>query len=167
MPEKKRVCLKKMYTWIERFFNPEKDALYLIHAVVEVSSKNKIQKVIRAMRKNKLVRKYGIFIGENVKIGDNLKLPHPHGIVIGKDVEIGNDVIIYQNVTLGATRRGDEKKGLYPKIGDGCCIFAGSIIVGKVNVEDNVVVGANSVLLSDAQKDGVYVGTPAKMVNKR
>lgn len=111
-----------------------------------------------------LLERYGVYISEKSTIGKGLRLPHPTSIVIGEGVEIGADVTIYQSVTLGGRAIGDWKLGNYPKISDGCVIFAGSVIVGMVSVGQNCVIGANSVVISDIPDNSVAVGAPARTV---
>lgn len=103
-------------------------------------------------------------ISPYAQIGTGLHIPHPTSIVIGAKTVIGENFTIYQNTTIGGARTGDVKKGNQPKIGNNVTVFAGAMILGKVNVGDNVIIGANSVLLSDAEENGVYSGTPAKRV---
>lgn len=90
--------------------------------------------------------KYACYISRNVTLGERISFRHPVGVVIGEGVYIGNDVIIFQNVTLGAAKKGDGAKGLYPKIGDRCTIFAGAVIVGDVTIGEDCVIGANVVV---------------------
>ena len=92
-----------------------------------------------------------------------ITFPHPVGIVIGNAV-IGENVVIYQNCTLGAKRVGDGKNGLFPHIGNNVRIFAGSIILGSINICDHVWIGANSVVVKDIDEPGVYAGSPARRI---
>lgn len=94
------------------------------------------------------------YIGQNVKIGENVKI-HPHAY-IGDGCEIGDHTIIHAGVKI------------YPGnfIGSRCEIHAGTVIgsdgfgfapqkdgsykkipqLGKVKIEDDVTVGANTVI---------------------
>ncbi len=58
--------------------------------------------IIARYYNRKLIRCYGIFVGDHCKVGEGLKLPHPNGIVIGNYVKIGNNCTIFQQTTLGA-----------------------------------------------------------------
>lgn len=44
-------------------------------------------------------------------------------------------------------------------------MYAGSKIVGKVHVGNNVVVGANAVVINDVPDNAVMVGIPARVVS--
>ena len=111
-----------------------------------------------------LLEKYGVFVSGKAEIGKGLKLPHPTAIVIGEGVVIGSGVTVYQSVTLGGRVIGDWQKGSYPHIGDDTVLFAGVVVVGKVKVGKNCIIGANSVVLGDIPDNSVAVGAPARVV---
>lgn len=112
-----------------------------------------------------LQRRHGLFISSEATIGKGLKLPHPTGIVIGAGVRLGGDVTIYQNVTLGGARLGDQKIGDYPTIGDGTVLFAGAVLVGGITVGRNCVIGANSVVTDNIPDNSTAVGAPARIIH--
>lgn len=114
----------------------------------------------------KLERIYCVYIHRDAEIKPGLSLPHPVGIVIGQGVIIGEDVVVYQHVTLGGSRRGDWRANNYPTIGDGTVIFSGAVIIGKVNIGKNCVIGANAVVTKDIPDNATAVGVPARIVIK-
>lgn len=67
---------------------------------------------------------------------------------------------MYQGCTIGAV----HGKGA-PIVGDNVLMYAGSKIVGKVHVGNNVVVGANAVVINDVPDNAVVVGIPARVVS--
>lgn len=67
---------------------------------------------------------------------------------------------MYQGYTIGAV----HGKGA-PTIGDNVVMYAGSKIVGKVNIGNNVVIGANAVVINDIPDNAVVVGIPGKVVS--
>jgi serine O-acetyltransferase len=83
--------------------------------------------------------------------------------VIGKGVRLGEDVVVYQNVTLGGRNRGDGRRGQYPTVGDGVVLFAGAVLIGDIEVGSGSVVGANAVVLSDVPCNSVATGVPARV----
>ncbi|MGP3699611.1 serine O-acetyltransferase [Rhodobacter sp. NSM] len=119
---------------------------------------------LRARLCSRWLERYGVYVSNRAVIGDGLRLPHPTSIVIGAGVRIGSNVTIYQSVTCGGRVVGDWEQGNYPEISDGCVIFSGSAIIGKVKVGRNCVIGANSVVLSDIPDNAVAVGAPARVV---
>lgn len=116
----------------------------------------------------KLIRRYGIFVGNHCKVGEGLRLPHPNGIVIGEYVKIGNNCTIYQQTTLGAKsieackKRNVRKQ--YPVLGNGVIVYAGAKVIGAVKVGENTCVGVNALLLQDTEKGSTYAGIPAKRI---
>jgi UDP-3-O-[3-hydroxymyristoyl] glucosamine N-acyltransferase len=94
------------------------------------------------------------YIGTNAKIGDNVKI-YPH-VYIGDNVQIGDNTILHANVKLYAGTQ----------VGSNCLIHAGTVIgsdgfgfapqadgtfktipqLGNVIIEDNVAIGANTVI---------------------
>lgn len=88
--------------------------------------------------RNILITFYNIDFGKGCKIGYGLRIPHPIGIVFGGGGVIGNNFTIYQNVTIG------NKKDSYPLIKDNVTIYCGSVVVGEIIIENNVVIGALS-----------------------
>lgn len=97
-------------------------------------------------------------------LGRGIKFPHPLGIVIGEGVVIKDNVQIWQHVTLGSS--GKKGEGLtYPTIQDGVKIYTGAVLLGKINVGANAVVGANSVVNTDVPENSVVAGIPAKIIS--
>lgn len=145
--------------WL-KYVSPETNALYLIRKKEFLESGGKIKRLFSRFYHVKLMRRYGIHITEGVSIGLGLRVAHPSSIQITL-CSIGNNFTIYQNCTIGQKK---PNSGLFPTIGNNVVMFAGSMIIGNVKVADNVVLGANSTLLSDAETSGIYVGTPAKLL---
>ncbi|MCB9653685.1 MAG: serine acetyltransferase [Deltaproteobacteria bacterium] len=94
------------------------------------------------------------------EIEGGLILPHPLGIVIHPASRIGPNCVIFQGVTLGATK---GKDGL-PVIEGGVVIGAGAKILGAVRVGHHARVGANAVVTKDVPPLGIAVGVPARSV---
>ena len=88
----------------------------------------------------------------------SVHFPHPVGIVISSKVEIGKNVIIYQNVTIGGKDLSTPKNSIYPKISDNVIIYPGSVIVGGITVDNNVIIGANSFVSHDVPANSIVIG---------
>ena len=133
---------------------------YLYH------SKYRIFRLLASRKRMKLIFKKICDISFLSTIGNRLKLAHPIGVVIGADVVLGNNITIFQNVTLGSDgKRGKEKT--YPVIEDNVVIYAGSIIVGKVRIGKNAVVGAKTLVNIDVPPNSLAVGSPCKIINNK
>jgi serine O-acetyltransferase len=98
-----------------------------------------------------------------VEIGKGLFLPHAHGIVLHPEVKLGDYCTISQDVTIGLGGRG-EKQGV-PKIGSRVYIAPGAKIFGKIEIGNDVAIGANAVVTKDLPDKAVAVGIPAKVIS--
>lgn len=164
---KKRSLFKKFFF---KYLNPSTNAIYLFRKMQYVDS-NKGRSVFSKIRvfliQRELAIKYGINISPSARIGKGLHFPHPTSIVIGACVNAGENLTVYQNTTIGGARKGDVKKNNQPIIGNNCTLFAGAMILGKVSVGDNVIIGANSCLLESVDDNCICVGSPAKSINRK
>ena len=106
----------------------------------------------------------GIEIHPGAKIGKRLFIDHGMGVVIGETCTIGDNVTIYQGVTLGGT--GKQKGKRHPDIGDNVLIAAGSKVLGNIQIDSNVNIGANSVVLQSVPSYTTVVGIPGHIVKQ-
>ena len=106
----------------------------------------------------------GIDIHPAAKIGRRVFIDHGIGVVIGETTEIGNDVLIYQQVTLGGVSLSHGKR--HPTVEDGVVIGAGAEVLGNITIGKNAKIGANSVVVKDVPPDSTAVGIPARVVSK-
>lgn len=88
---------------------------------------------------------------------------HFSGIIINKESVIGKNCTIYHGVTISIE---NTKKGA-PIIGNNCVISAGAKIIGPIKLGNNVMVGANSVVVKDIPDNSVVVGIPGKVVSNK
>lgn len=102
----------------------------------------------------------GADIQLNSSIGGGLILPHPNGIVIHPSVVIGVNCLIHQQVTIGV-KRGASRA---PVLGGHVDIGAGAKIIGPVVIGDDVLIGANSVVVKDVPDGATVAGIPAKII---
>ena len=114
-----------------------------------------------------ILRYYG------VQIGPGLYMAHPFGIVIG-GATIGKNFTIAQHCTIGG-RKPIGAYGVEPYswrnaerilIGDWVYMGAGSCILGPVNIGDNVIIGANSVVTKDVPSNVMVAGAPARIIKR-
>ncbi len=88
---------------------------------------------------------YGCSIASTARIHGGLILPHPQNIVVGPRAVVGPASYVFQNVTIG----GVPGRAGMPRIGRDARIYAGAVVVGPVVVGDNVMIGANAVVVGD------------------
>ena len=107
----------------------------------------------------------GIEIHPKARIGRRFFIDHGEGVVIGETTIIGDDVLIYQQVTLGGT--GNEHGKRHPTIGNNVIIGAGAKILGNITIGDNTRVGAGSVVIDDVPEHCTVVGIPGRVVQQK
>lgn len=106
----------------------------------------------------------GIEIHPKAKIGKNFFIDHGFGVVIGETSEIGDNVVIYQNVTLGGRSIKNEKR--HPTIKSNVVIGAGAKILGPVEIGEGARIGAGAIIIQDIGKDAVMIANVAKKLVK-
>lgn len=106
----------------------------------------------------------GIEIHPGAKIGRRFFIDHGEGVVIGETTIIGNDVLVYQQVTLGGT--GKESGKRHPTIGNHVVVGAGAKVLGNITIGDNVRIGAGSVVIEDVPPHSTVVGVPGRIAHR-
>ncbi len=135
-----------------------------IHRVAHLLWKLKFPFIPRYL--SSLAREHaGIDIHPGAKIGKGFFIDHGGSVVIGETTEIGDYVTLYQGVTLGGVSLDEEKR--HPTLGNHITVGAGAKILGPVTIGDNVMIGANSVVVSDIPPDSVVVGIPGKVISRK
>jgi serine O-acetyltransferase len=104
---------------------------------------------------------FGIELPYPTILGRRVRIWHHGGIFIGAR-SIGDDVHIRHNTTMGVVHRGDDDAK--PVIGNRVDIGPGAVILGAVVIGDDVVIGANSVVLKDVPANATVFGVPARPV---
>ena len=106
----------------------------------------------------------GIEIHPAANIGRRFFIDHGEGVVIGETTIIGDDVLIYQQVTLGGTGKDTGKR--HPTIGNHVIIGAGAKVLGDIIIADHVRIGAGSVVIEDVPSHSTVVGIPGRIVQR-
>ncbi|MFM7012202.1 MAG: acyltransferase [Betaproteobacteria bacterium] len=126
------------------------------------------------------VNLYGCAIGSNVFIGPFVEIQKDVSIGAGTKVqshsficelvEIGNNCFVGHGVMFindlfakGGPARGDKSLWRRTKIGDNVSIGSNATIL-PVEICDNVVIGAGSVVTKHIKEPGVYAGNPARLL---
>ena len=104
----------------------------------------------------------GIEIHPGATIGRRLVIDHGTGIVIGETAELGDDVLLYQQVTLGGTGKDVGKR--HPTIGNNVMVGAGAKVLGPITIHDNARIAAGAVVLQEVPANATAVGVPAQIV---
>ncbi len=108
--------------------------------------------------------KYGFEINLEAEIGEGFYLTsHCSTIVIGP-VKMGRNCNVAHGVTIGRGIAG-ARKGR-PVIGNNVWIGTGAVIVGNINVGDDVLIAPNAFVNFDVPNHSVVIGNPGKIVSK-
>ncbi|CDF80024.1 hexapeptide transferase [Formosa agariphila KMM 3901] len=105
----------------------------------------------------------GISLPYSATIGERFYIGHFGGIIVNANVIIGNNCNISQGVTIGVSGK-DKNRGV-PIIGNNVYIGANAVVVGKITVGDDAVIGANSLVTKDVLKCTTVLGVPAVKIN--
>lgn len=97
-------------------------------------------------------------------IGKRVFIDHGIGVVIGETAVVEDDVLIYQQVTLGGVSLTKGKR--HPTVKSGAVIGAGAKVLGNITIGINAKIGANSVVVKDVPDDSTAVGVPARVIKR-
>jgi serine O-acetyltransferase len=109
----------------------------------------------------------GIEIHPGARIGKRFFIDHGAGVVIGETAEIGDNVMLYHQVTLGATgwwkHRETRNAKRHPTIGDNVTIGVGASILGPITIGHDSKIGALALVLESLPPHSVVMAQPAKL----
>ena len=94
-------------------------------------------------------------------IGGGLFIEHGFSTIIACK-HLGRNCWINQQVTIGFSSEGHS-----PYIGDNVQIKAGAKVIGEITIGDDVIIGANAVVVKDVPSHCIVVGVPAKIIKRR
>lgn len=101
----------------------------------------------------------GVKIGSNTRISSHSFLCEL--VTIGSNCFIGHGVMFINDLFKDGKLGGKKEKWFSTNIGSNVLIGTNATIL-PVNVCDDVVIGAGSVVTKDIKKKGFYAGNPAK-----
>jgi len=129
------------------------------------------------------VNLYSCTIGDNTFIGPFVEIQR--NVIIGNDCKIQSHSFICELVSIGdncfishgamfvndlfsdgGPAGGDTRKWKSTKIGNHVSIGTNATIL-PVEICDNVVIGAGSVVTKNIKESGIYAGNPAKLIRKQ
>ena len=102
----------------------------------------------------------GIELPCEVTVGKNFRIDHFGGIIISGFASFGDNCVIRDGVTVGLRRVNDP---VAPKVGNNVDIGTGAKVLGGITIGDDVVIGANAVVLEDVPSNSIAVGVPARI----
>ncbi len=95
----------------------------------------------------------GVYISPDAEIGPGLVIHTPFGIVVGP-TKIGANCTIQSGVVITAATK---------SIGDNVYFGPGAKVIGDASIGNNVVIVANSVVLTDVSDNTTAMGVPARI----
>lgn len=101
---------------------------------------------------------FACHFGSHAEIGEGCLFQHNGvGCVISEKAVIGKNCMLYQHVTVGAL-------GGSPIIEDDVLIGANAVLLGNITVHKGAKIGAGAVVLCDVPGGATAVGVPAKVL---
>jgi serine O-acetyltransferase len=105
----------------------------------------------------------GVDILPRADLGGGCIIAHGIGLVVGGRTVIGEDCTLLHGVTLGEARF-DELD--CPRVGNRVTVGAGAIVLGRITIGDDALIGAGSVVVSDVPPGAVVAGVPARELSR-
>jgi serine O-acetyltransferase len=102
----------------------------------------------------------GAQISSQAVIGKGLAIYHPQATAIGAKAVIGNYCTLVHSNTIGQLYGADDR----PIIGDYLYAAAGAKILGKIEIGNNVTVGANAVVINSLPDGVIAAAAPARII---
>lgn len=104
----------------------------------------------------------GIEMPDKTCSGPGLAIYHGVGLVVNTQVQLGNYVTLRQCTTIGHK----ERNGRSPRIGNHVDIGSNSIIIGDIEIGNDCIIGAGSVVTQSFPDKCVIAGNPAKIIKR-
>jgi serine O-acetyltransferase len=90
-------------------------------------------------------------------LGKGVQLAHPYSTILNAE-HIGENLYVNHLVTVG------EKHGRKPRIGNNVQLHANCIVIGGIEIGDNAIIGAGSVVVKNVPENAIVVGNPGKII---
>lgn len=145
-----------------------------VYVVVAIGNGKTREKIINKL-KNK---KYATLIHPNVKISNTNLIKEGtiicSGNILTVNIEIGKHVIVNLDCTIGHDSVIEDYVTVLPSVNLSgntitkkySTIGTGTKVIQGITIEENVIVGAGTVVIRDIESDCTAVGNPARIIKK-
>ncbi len=109
-------------------------------------------------------RRNALEIFPETSIGEGFYIGHPYCITINPGVTIGKNCNIHRGALIGKENR--EKRCGCPKIGNNVWIGINAVIVGNINIGDDVMIAPGAFVNCDVQSHSIVFGNPCQIKHR-
>jgi len=142
----------------------------LFHYITHALYKARVPFLPRLISQIARIATGGIEIHPGAQIGRRFFIDHGAGIVIGETTVIGDNVMLYHQVTLGATGwwhpSPGRKQKRHPTIESDVTIGVGAAILGPITIGHGSRIGAMALVLESVPPHSVVAAKPAELLVK-
>ena len=143
------ICRYLNYLRHEEYYRNTKSSFY-----------SKFMALLYERKKNRLGVKVGFYIEANC-FEEGLTLYHHGGVIVNPAAKIGKNCKLHGNNCIG----NNGVTNRCPKIGNNVDIGFGAVIIGDIEIADDIKIGANAVVNKSFLEPGITIaGVPAKRV---
>lgn len=108
----------------------------------------------------------GIELPRKLKAGKGLIIYHGQALVLNQGVQLGDDCILRNSTTIGHKKNSEGGFSKCPVIGNRVDIGAHAVIIGDINIGDDVIIGAGAIVVKSVPANCVVAGNPAKIIRQ-
>lgn len=142
------------------YLHPDHYAMFLYLLANTVSRHDRNDPLaFRLFYLNKVL--HGLDVYHDTELPEVFQFMHPVGTVLGH-AKYGNYFCVYQGCSVGS-----DEHDSYPEIGDHVVLYAGSSVIGRSRVGNNVVIGAMALVLNQDIPDNKAVLGGSGKINIR
>lgn len=154
-----------------KYFDPE---IYLI--MIAVSDPKLRKNIVNKLPKNtqyfNFIHPSAQILGKNVKLGEGSFVGA--NCILTTDIKIGDHSILNRAVQIGHDCQIGNYFSAMPgsvvsgnvKIGNNVYLGSNAVIKENIKICDDVILGLNSGVIKNISETGIYVGCPAKLIEK-
>lgn len=141
------------------FFTPGFQFIYFFRKAS--GARNPLSRVFWSILHRLSMWHYGFQIPIGTKIGRGFRISHFGDMGINHEAVIGENF----NIAPGAhVSYADGKRKGVPTIGNNVILNINSVIVGGVNIGDNVLIAPNTFVNFDVPSNSIVIGSPGKII---